>query len=58
MLYKFIALLPQLPLGTPNPDDNDPLDFSDPFNIIVFIVLPIIAVILYVYWKKQRNKNN
>ena len=58
MIHKTIALLAQLPLGTPNPDDNEPLDFSDPFNIIVFIILPIVAVILYMYWRNKRNKNN
>ncbi|MFB9053628.1 adenylosuccinate synthetase [Formosa undariae] len=56
MIHKTIALLAQLPLGTPNPDDNQPVDFSDPFNIVVFIVLPIIAILLYVYWRKQQHK--
>ncbi|MHA7944226.1 adenylosuccinate synthetase [Formosa sp. 3Alg 14/1] len=56
MIHKTLALFAQLPLGTPNPDDNQPVDFSDPFNIVVFIILPIIAIILYVYWRKQQHK--
>ena len=58
MINRTIALFAQLPLGTPNPDDNTPIDFSDPFDVIVFIVLPIVIVLFYVYWRKTRNKNN
>jgi len=55
LLHIFIL---QLPMGTPNPDDNQPLDLSDPFEVIVFIVIPILAVIFYILWKKNRNNNN
>ncbi|WP_035483292.1 hypothetical protein [Gaetbulibacter saemankumensis] len=47
----------QLPPGTRNPDDNTPLDLTDPFNIIMFIVLPIAAVVLYFVWRKQKKKD-
>lgn len=53
MLYPILTI--QLPIGTPNPDDNTPIDFSDPFEVIVFIVLPILAVIFYLLWKRQKN---
>ncbi|WP_194767505.1 adenylosuccinate synthetase [Tamlana sp. I1] len=53
--YNLLVL--QLPMGTPNPDDNKPLDLSDPFEVIVFIVLPVIIVILYFLWRKQKQKN-
>ena len=52
-LYNTFIL--QLPMGTPNPDDNQPLDFSDPFEVIVFIIIPVLAVVLYMFWKKKRN---
>ena len=52
-LYNTFIL--QLPMGTPNPDDNQPLDFTDPFEVIVFIIIPVLAVILYMLWKKKRN---
>ncbi|WP_405604892.1 adenylosuccinate synthetase [Polaribacter sp. Asnod1-A03] len=54
ILYKLPFL--QLPMGTPNPDDNKPLDTSDPFEVIVFMVLPVVVIILYFLWKKQKNK--
>jgi len=56
MIHRTLALFAQLPLGTPNPDDNQPLDFSDPFNIVVFIILPIVAILLYMYWRKKQGK--
>lgn len=52
-LYNTFIL--QLPMGTPNPDDNQPLDFTDPFEVIVFIIIPVLAVVLYMLWKKKRN---
>ncbi len=52
-LLQIIRL--QLPIGTPNPDDNKPIDVSDPFDIIVFIVLPILVIIFYFVRKRQKN---
>lgn len=46
----------QLPIGTPNPDDNTALDFSDPFEVIVFIILPIACIIFYIIWRKKKGK--
>ncbi|GAL61784.1 hypothetical protein JCM19300_1607 [Algibacter lectus] len=45
-------------MGTPNPDDNQPLDLSDPFELIVFIVLPVLAVFFYILWRKKRKDKN
>lgn len=58
MLTLFNTLILQLPMGTPNPDDNQPLDLSDPFELIVFIVLPILAVFFYILWRKKRKDKN
>ncbi len=55
MLYK--SLLLQLPIGTPNPDDNSPLDLTDPFEIIVFIVLPILMIVFYILWRRMKKKD-
>ncbi|MHB0755384.1 adenylosuccinate synthetase [Polaribacter sp. M15] len=55
-MYNLLQIINlQLPIGTPNPDDNQPLDLSDPFEVIVFIVLPILVIIFYFLWKKQNN---
>lgn len=50
----------QLPIGTPNPDDNQPVDLSQPFDLIVFVILPVVIVVLYIIWrrKKKQERNN
>lgn len=50
-------LVIQLPMGTPNPDDNHALNLSDPFEVIVFIILPILMVLFYIFWRRQKNKD-
>lgn len=47
----------QIPTGTPNPSDGSKFDFTSPFDVIVYIVLPIVIVILYVLYRKQRAKD-
>ncbi|CAM1365733.1 conserved hypothetical protein [Tenacibaculum litoreum] len=56
MLTVYKLLFMQLPIGTQNPDDNKPMDFSDPIEVIVFIVLPVFIIILYILWKKKKNR--
>ncbi|MFI8377431.1 adenylosuccinate synthetase [Leeuwenhoekiella sp. NPDC079379] len=48
----------QLPHGTQNPDDNNPIDFSSPFDLIVFIILPIVVILFYVWWRRKRNRRS
>ncbi len=55
MLNTLYPLFIQTPFGTPEPGDSGPLDFSDPFNTVVFIILPIILVVLFVYWKRSKK---
>ncbi|SDB37142.1 hypothetical protein SAMN03097699_0960 [Flavobacteriaceae bacterium MAR_2010_188] len=56
MLRTFSLLILQLPPGTRNPDDNKPIDFTSPFDVIVYIVLPILLIIGYYLWKKNSRK--
>jgi heme/copper-type cytochrome/quinol oxidase subunit 2 len=55
MLNKLYLLLIQLPIGTPNPDDNKPIDFTNTFDVIVYIILPVVIIILYILWRKQKK---
>jgi len=57
MLNKLNTFLLQLPIGTRNPDDNDPIDLTSTFDILVYIILPILAVIFYILWRKQKRKD-
>jgi hypothetical protein len=56
MLNILSLLLLQLPIGTQNPDDNHPIDLTNPFDVIVYIVLPILAVIFYILWRKKKKE--
>lgn len=57
MLNKLYPLILQLPIGTPNPDDNSPIDFTSPFDVIVFIILPILVIILYIFWVRNKKRD-
>lgn len=47
----------QKPTHSPNPQDNTPIDFNNLFDVIVFIVLPILMIIFYILWRKQVKKD-
>ena len=57
MPNKLYPLLFQLPIGTGNPDDNNPIDFTSTFDVIVFIILPVLLIIFYIFWRKNNKKN-
>lgn len=57
MLYKLYPLLLQLPIGTRNPDDNKPIDLTSPFDVIVYIILPLVVIVLYIIWKRKKKKD-
>lgn len=50
-------LYAQKPTHSPNPQDNTPIDFNNLFDVIVFIVLPILMFVFYIMWRKQVKKN-
>lgn len=45
----------QAPEGIPKPSDNEPIDFTELPNVIVFIVIPILVLIFYFLWKKGKS---
>ena len=58
LVFLFTPFLyAQKPTHSPNPQDNTPIDFNNMFNVIVFIVLPILMFIFYIIWRKQVKKN-
>ncbi|MAW95447.1 MULTISPECIES: adenylosuccinate synthetase [unclassified Leeuwenhoekiella] len=54
LYYNFFTIF-QLPPGTQNPDDNIPVDFNEPFDLIVFVILPVVLIALYIIWRKKRK---
>ena len=61
LLIAFLFLISkvqaQIPEGVPHPDDNKPLDLSDPADIIIYIVIPVVFIILFFVWRNRRKKN-
>ena len=57
MIYKLYPLLLQLPIGTRNPDDNSPIDLTNAFDVIVYIILPVLMIIFYIFWRKKKKKD-
>ncbi|WP_179344984.1 adenylosuccinate synthetase [Winogradskyella ursingii] len=51
------CLLIQIPHGTPMPGEGKTLDFSDPFEVIVYVILPILLIVFYLIWRKKKRKN-
>lgn len=49
------TILTQVPTGTPNPGDGTILDFSDPFEVIVYIVLPVLLVGFYFLYRRKKK---
>ncbi|WP_233268502.1 adenylosuccinate synthetase [Cellulophaga sp. L1A9] len=47
----------QIPFGTQNPDDNNPIDLSSPFDVIMYIVMPILMLIFYILWRRNKKKD-
>ncbi|MCG2462198.1 adenylosuccinate synthetase [Flavobacteriaceae bacterium F89] len=58
MLYNLYILLLQLPIGTRNPDDIDPIDLTRPFDVIVYIILPVLLIVFYILWRKNKKKRD
>ncbi|MFO7672133.1 MAG: adenylosuccinate synthetase [Lutibacter sp.] len=59
VLFFFTGLIyGQRPTHSQNPQDNTPIDLNNLFDVIAFIVLPIVVIIFYFLWRKQVRKTN
>jgi heme/copper-type cytochrome/quinol oxidase subunit 2 len=47
------GLFAQQPTHVPGPQTNTPIDLNSWFDIIVFIVMPLIMIIFYFMWRRQ-----
>lgn len=52
-----LNLYSQIPTEVPKPQDNTPVDFSEPVNIIFFIVLPLAAIVFVIIWYNKKRKD-
>lgn len=47
----------QIPTEVPHPDNNSPIDFTNPADIIIYVALPLFMVILYLVIRKRKYKS-
>ncbi len=46
----------QIPTGVPSANNNSPIDLSNPFDVLVYIVAPVALIVLYLYLRKKNRK--
>lgn len=51
-----LCVYAQIPRDVPNPQDNNPVDFTDPANIIILIILPLLVVVFVLIWRNKKKK--
>jgi hypothetical protein len=57
VLFIMTTTYAQKPTEVPKPSEK-PIDLTNPADIIIYIVLPLCAVLLFFIWKgKQKRKN-
>lgn len=55
ILTLFKSAIAQVPRNLPT--DTEPVEFSDkPYTIVIYIVVPILAVGFYYWWRKVYQK--
>jgi hypothetical protein len=52
-LTAFASVVAQIPQDIPN--QSDPVDFSDPLNIVLYIVLPVLMILVYILWRRSKK---
>lgn len=59
MIFLFTKLLLlQIPQDVPNPANSEPLSISSTFDVILYIVCPILILIGYLFWRRRKKKRN
>lgn len=48
--------LAQAPRGVPQPHENEPIDFTSLPELIIFIFIPVAAILLFLYLRRRKNK--
>jgi hypothetical protein len=47
----------QVSQDVPNNSNNAPINLSDPADVVIFIILPVVFLILYLIWRNKKKKN-
>lgn len=46
----------QIPTDVPNPSQNTPIDLTSIFDILLFIVAPLVLLIVYFFLRKKSKR--
>ena len=46
----------QIPREVPHPNTNEPIDFNNLADVIIYIVLPLFFVLVYILGRRFSNK--
>lgn len=47
----------QIPTDVPNPANNTPVNLNNPFEVILYVIAPILLFVLYLYLRKKSRSN-
>ena len=47
-------IIAQIPQGIPN--QSTPIDLTSFTEIVLYIILPVLMIGLYIFWRKKRNE--
>ncbi len=56
MLFTLGAVLSQVPKGVPQPHNNEPPVIDSVFDVLLYIVFPVVLVTLYFFWRRRELK--
>ncbi len=56
IVYSFIPAVVAAQIPRDIPHQSEPVDFSDPANILLYIGVPVLMVVLYVILRKRRGR--
>lgn len=60
-IFIFIGLsevMAQIPYSVPKPANNTPIDLSNPADLIIYVILPIVALIFAIIaWQYRKNRH-
>jgi hypothetical protein len=59
ILFIYLSLtsvLAQIPEGVPKPQDNEPVSFKSPSDLIIYVILPAVLIIIYLIILYRRRK--
>lgn len=57
-LFIGVILGIQIPREVPHPNTNEPIDFNNLADVIIYIVLPLFFVLVYFLGRRFSNKKN